>query len=95
MDIKAYIYAASGIFVFIIFLAAFGRFLWRVPTLLDSSMMKELGKFIYRIMCKSGFIVIVIIMITYYICSNSPTLMHSAKVKGDSDTVIKEKGNKL
>lgn len=28
----------------------------------------------YRIMCKSGFIVIIIIFITYYICMNSPSL---------------------
>lgn len=73
MDIKIYIYIASGVMV-TLFLFAFGRFLWRVPSLIDTSIFKDIGKFMYRIMCKSGFIVIIIIFITYYICMNSPSL---------------------
>lgn len=93
MDIKDYIYAASGVFVLVVALAAFGRFLWKAPALLDSSMMKEIGRFIYRITCKSGFIVIIIIILTYYICSKSPALMHGSGLNNNSSKVTKEKGN--
>jgi len=93
MDVKGYIYAASGFFVLIIALTAFGRLLWKAPSLLDSAMMKEVGKFVYRILCKSGFIVIVIIIITYYICMNSPAIKHHENVKDASHAVVNGKGS--
>ncbi|WP_234010201.1 hypothetical protein, partial [Cronobacter malonaticus] len=93
MDVKGYIYAASAIFILVIGLTTFGRFLWKAPSLLDSAMMKEVGKFVYRILCKSGFIVIVIIIITYYICINSPAITHHEKVKYVSDAVTNKKGS--
>lgn len=76
MNIEYVIYTAVGIIMLILALLSLGRFLWRVPSLIDSSVFKDIGKFLYRIICKSGFMVIVVIFITYYICSRSPSLMN-------------------
>lgn len=49
--------------------------MWKRPPLINHDLINNVGKFTYRVICKSGFIVLVIIFITYFICMHSPSIL--------------------
>lgn len=52
------------LFVFFIM----GVFIYKVTASIDKSIIKSAGGFFYRVICKSGFMVLLIIIVTYIIC---------------------------
>lgn len=53
---------------FLLILFIIGLFAYRLSQSVDKSLIKSMGDFLYRVVCKSGFIVILIVIITYFIC---------------------------
>jgi hypothetical protein len=74
VDAKTLIFIISGFVSVVLVFIFIGKLLWKLPSIIDYSMIKDFGKFFYLVMCKSGFMVILIIIATYLICLNSPSI---------------------
>jgi len=65
-------------FVFLI-----GVFTYRFSVSIDKSIIKSMGGFLYKIVCKSGFMVVLIVIATYFICKTENDKRHNIS-SGDS-----------
>lgn len=85
-------YLSNGIVVFACLFLIFcmGVLLYKFSSSFDSSTMKSMGIFAYRIICKSGFMVIVVVIVTYFICKNGNVKNHAGVNKNpDAEKIVK------
>lgn len=64
-----------------IFFCFFCHALHRFSVTLNDKTIRHAGHLLYRMMCKSGFMVILVIIITYVICTNE--INHETKSSSD------------
>lgn len=79
--------------VFILFFIFFlGIFSYRFSVSLDKEIIKSIGDLFYRLVCKSGFMVLVIVIVTYFICKSESD--RQSVIVGDNSKVVASTLNK-
>lgn len=82
-----------GIALILFFIFVVGIFTYKFSSSIDKSVIKDVGAFLYRLFCKSGFMVIIVVLITYFICKSEQDRKYSKNIHDESSEIHSVKAN--
>lgn len=74
------------------FIFSLGVLSYKLSTSLDKEIIKSIGDLFYRLVCKSGFMVLLIVIVTYFICKTENNRQNV--IVGDNSKVVASTLNK-